>query len=156
MSNNGIGGTRQRFRHNNFQNQNAFNPNQLHNNGGIQATDGNRTPEQEQMDRLEGLLKKFMEAMQAQQQGGAQQGGAAPAGGAQQAGGAKAGGAQDPMFSLEELLKQLRDLAQKNPQAVQQFLAQNPQLAQMLGDQIGAMPAMGGGAGAGVGGGGTF
>jgi hypothetical protein len=156
-------GLRQRPRFddfNTFQNQNFQQPAQFRGPNGLdpqQGLDGVGGPQgtDKLLKKLEELLKKFMEAMQAQQQGGGPQQ-ACGGGGGQKAGGAggaqKAGGA-DPLYTLEELLKELRDLAQKNPEALQQFLQQNPQLAQMLGAQLGNM---GGGAlmgGGGMGGG---
>lgn len=146
----------------NFQNQNFQQQNGLQR--GPQNTQGVQKPNelgetkganetQDILKKLEELLTKFMETMQAQKEGCEGCGGGAPAGGGapQGAGGAQGAGqkgANDPMMTLEELLKQLRELAQKNPQALQQFLQQNPQLAQMLGAQLGNMG--GGAAGGGV------
>lgn len=142
-------GTRNNLRPN-FQNLNAQTPMQLQNPGQVQGTDPTQTPEQAVLDKIEDLLKKFMEALQSQQAQGQQPAGSC-GGGGQKAGGAEKAGQNDPMFTLEELLKQLRELAKKNPQAVQQFLAQNPQLAQMLGQQIPEVGGAGGAMGAGVG-----
>lgn len=94
--------------------------------------------------KLEELLKQFMHGLQSREQGGEAAGAPKESGGAESAG--QAGDAQDPLFTLEELLRQMRALAQRNPEALQQFLNQNPQLAQMLGAQLGGLEVgMGGG-----------
>ncbi len=109
-------------------------------------------PQAELMKKIEVLLEKFLEAMKAQQDAcaGGACGGGAPAGGAPAGGADKAGGgSSDPLFSLEELLEELRKLAKQSPEAAEQLLGQNPELAQMLGAQLG-----GGAAGGGMSGGG--
>lgn len=104
---------------------------------------------------IQKLIKELEKLIQGQQQGVPQQagGGGAPqsTGGANQAGGS---GSNDPMFSLEELLKELRERAQQNQQEVANALRQSPQVANALqagltGGQleIGASGGLGGGGG---------
>ncbi len=91
-----------------------------------------------QMDAQK-LLQKLAEMLGIDAQSGEK--GCQGCKGGQQAGGASAaGGGED----LEELLKKLRELAQKNPAALQQALGQMPGLTQALS---GAMMGSGGGAG---------
>jgi len=85
------------------------------------------------------LLKQLADMLGINEQSGAKssgcQGGKCQGAGGAQGGGGEAGG-------LEDLLRKLREMAQQNPQAVQQALGQMPGLANALS---GAM--MGGGGG---------
>lgn len=85
------------------------------------------------------LLEKLAKALQNQEAKGNE--GAGKAGGAQQAGAGGAGGE-----SIEEMLRKLKEMAQRNPQGLLQALNQNPQLAATLSSAVSAANT-GGGAG---------
>lgn len=85
------------------------------------------------------LLKQLADMLGINEQSGAKSGGC-QGGKCQGAGGAQGGGGE--AGGLEDLLRKLREMAQQNPQALQQALGQMPGLANAL---QGAM--MGGGGG---------
>ncbi len=104
------------------------------------------------------LLQKLAEMLGIDPQsgaGGKQVSGQAGGGpkGASGAGGAKGGGGSSGAggMSIQDLLKQLKKLAQENPQALQQALGQVPGLAQAISSV--ALGAGGAGGGAAAGGG---